>query len=308
MPVVSISRDENRYKTVYKTLELISEDIKKSIKGKKKILIKPNFVSDHVQLAATHVDCVRAIIDFILPFTSRKIVVAEGSAHDTFTGYRNFGYLKLKDDYGIELVDLNEDEYEEVEIFSRKVLGGFGTTTVEVAKTVLESDYRISPAMLKTHDMVIATLSMKNMVMGSVIDKTDMHQGYEAINLNIYKVAKLIPIHLAVIDGWEGMEGIGPVLGTSVDTRIAIASTDYVAADSIGASAMSIDPREIGYLSYATGKYGFEKLGEGELKKIETAGLKLEEVRRIFKLHYGYEEQRKWKVPEEKLKEVISRT
>jgi uncharacterized protein (DUF362 family) len=307
MPVVSIAREENRYKTVHKALELISEDIKKSIKGKKKILIKPNFVSDHIQLAATHVDCVRAIIDFILPFTSRKIIIAEDSAHDTFTGYRNFGYLKLKDDYGVELVDLNEDDYEEVEIFSRKILGGFGTTKVEVAKTVLESDYRISPAMLKTHDIVIATLSMKNMVMGSVIDKTDMHQGYQAINLNIYKVAKLIPIRLAVIDGWEGMEGIGPVLGTPVNTRIAIASTDYVAADTIGASVMGIDPREIGYLSYAAGKYGFEKLGEGELKKIETVGLKLEETKKIFKLHYGYEEQKKWKIPEEKIKEVLSK-
>jgi len=307
MPIVSIARENSRYATVQKALSLISEDVKKDIKGKKKILIKPNFVSDHVQLAATHVDAVKAIMDFILPLTSGKIIIAEGSAHDTFTGYKNFGYLQLKKDYGIELVDLNEDDYEEVEIFARKVLGGFGAMKVRVAKTAMEADYRISPAMLKTHDTVIATLSMKNMAMGAVIDKTDVHQGYQATNLNLYKIAKFVPPHLAVIDGWEGMEGNGPVHGEAVDMRIALASTDFVSADVVGASIMGFDTEEIGYLSYAVGKFGFKKLGEGDLKKIKIIGLKPEQVKRKFKPYSSYEEQKKWKIPEERLKEVLSK-
>lgn len=307
MPVVSIARENNRYTTVQKALSLISTDVRKSIKGKKKILIKPNFVSDHIQLAATHIDAVRAIIDFILPISSGKIFVAEASAHNTFTGYKNFGYLQLKKDYGIELIDLEEDDYEEVEILTRKFLSNFSTTKVRVAKSVLKADYRISPAMLKTHDTVIVTLTMKNMVMGAVLDKTRMHQGYQAINLNLYKVAKLLPVHLAVIDGWKGMEGNGPVHGNPVDTRIAIASTNFVAADSVGAYVMGFNPEEIGYLSYAAGNFGFEKLGEGNLEKIKTVGLKLEQARRKFKPYYSYEEQKKWQIPKEKLKEVLSK-
>ena len=38
----------------------------------------------------------------------------------------------------------------------------------------------------------------------------------------------------AVLDGWEGMEGNGPGDGTMVPSRIAIASTDFVAADRVG--------------------------------------------------------------------------
>lgn len=302
MSIVSIARANSRYATVKKALSLISADVKKSIKGKKKVMIKPNFVSDHIQLAATHVDCVRAIIDFILP-TSAELLIAEGSAGDTMRAYKNFGYVKLARDYGVELIDLNDDDYEEVEIFNRGLVD-VGTTKVRISKTALEVDYRISPAMLKTHDTVIATLSIKNMVMGCVQDKVRMHQGYQAINLNIYKIAKLLPVHLAVIDGWKGMEGNGPVHGTAVDMGIALASTDAVSADFVAAKVMGFDPKDIGYLSYAAGNFEFEKLGEGNFEKIEIVGLH-EKVSKCFKPHYTWEEQKKWQIGKEMLK-IIS--
>jgi uncharacterized protein (DUF362 family) len=82
------------------------------------------------------------------------------------------------------------------------------------------------------------------MVMGSVLDKGRMHQGYEALNLNLYKIVKLIPVHLAVLDGWRGMEGNGPVNGTEVYSRVVVASTDFVAADVVGTSLMGFDPSD----------------------------------------------------------------
>ena len=84
--------------------------------------------------------------------------------------------------------------------------------------------------------------------------------------------------------------------------------TDYctnvmpVSADVVGVFTMGFEPEEIGYLQYAAGKFGFERLGEGDLEKIKIVGLKPEQVRKKFKPHSGYEQQKKWQIPEGKFK------
>lgn len=71
----------------------------------------------------------------------------------------------------------------------------------------------------KTHDLVIATLSLKNMAVGSLRTKSACHAGYRGTNLNLYKLAPYVAPHLAVIDGYQGMEGNGPVSGDRVEWR-----------------------------------------------------------------------------------------
>ncbi|MHA2394784.1 MAG: DUF362 domain-containing protein [Promethearchaeota archaeon] len=301
---VSLACEEDRYSTVLKALTLIHDEVESSIDGKKKILIKPNFVWDNSPLCATHVDATRAIIDFINQFNPKEVLIAEGSAQNASLGFRNYNYLPLRKEYGVELIDLDDDDYEEAEIYTRRLTRSFRTTKVRVAKTVLEADYRISPAVLKTHDTVITTLTLKNMVMGAVLDKRRMHQGYQAMNLNLYKIAKLIPVHLALIDGWKSMEGNGPVQGTAVETKLALASTDFVAADTVATKLMGLDPSEIGYLQYAAGNYGFKSLGTGELSNIQIIGEPLDEVQRRFKPHSNYIEQKKWHISPKVLKKI----
>ena len=53
--------------------------------------------------------------------------------------------------------------------------------------------------------------------------------------------------HLAVIDGFEGMEGNGPNDGTPVDHRVCIAGLDWLAADRVGIELMGIDFANVGY-------------------------------------------------------------
>lgn len=304
MPKVSIAGENDRYSTITTALTIISNDIKRSIKNKAKILIKPNLVYDNLPLSATHVDTTRAVLDFLQQFNPKEIFIAESSTQSATRAFKNYNYLQLRQEYGIELIDLDDDDYDEVEIFTRE-RDGFGTAQVCVAKTIIEADYRISEAVLKTHDTVVVTLSLKNMVMGAVLNKRRMHQGYQAMNLNLYKIAKLIPVHLAVIDGWRGMEGNGPVSGTAVDTHVALASIDYVAADTVATKLMGFDPTEIGYLQYAAGKYGFSPLGTGAIPNINLAGKQLKTVQRRFKPHRDYLEQKKWRIPSDILKNVI---
>ncbi len=108
---------------------------------------------------------------------------------------------------------------------------------------------------MKTHNAQLVTMSVKNMVLGAPLhnapkttprwnDKSKYHVGIRMMQVNMMLTAqKLRPFWgAAVIDGYEGMEGNGPHRGTPVPHRIAIASTDYIAADRIGVEAMGIDP------------------------------------------------------------------
>jgi uncharacterized protein (DUF362 family) len=282
-------------------LDLIAPNVAQSLKGKRRLMIKPNFVSTSKQLAATHVDAVRALLDFLVKHYSGRLTVAEGpSASRLHLGLRNFNYLKLKREYGVEFVDLNEDDSVEVEVWDEDM----NKIGVRVAKTVIESDYRISVTPPKTHDLVIVTISIKNMVVGSLAglrNKSRIHQGYKAMNLNIAKIAKLVLPHLSVIDGFEGMDGNGPVSGEPVNLRIAIAGLDALAVDATAARVMGFDPLEVGYF------YHLNNLGVGvaDSNSIEMLGIPIQEATRRFKPHYSYRAQMGWKLSEKELKRLV---
>ena len=57
---------------------------------------------------------------------------------------------------------------------------------------------------------------------------------------------------LAVLDGIVGMEGNGPWNGTPIKHGIAIASTDWLAADRLAVELMSIDYKYVKYLQWCS--------------------------------------------------------
>lgn len=288
MSKVALIKGESRYKNVFSALKLVEEEIREKIRDKERIIIKPNFVSARVPLSATHVDSVRAVLDFLRPLTNQKIVIAEkstiGKASEAF---ESFDYLSLEKYYDVELKDLESDEYVEAEIFDSKGR----PLKVGIAKTILESDFRISVTPLKTHDTVVVTLSLKNMAVGALEKRVAMHQGYKAINLSLARLAEVIAPDLSVIDGFLAMEGDGPIYGEPVEMKVALAGVDFLSVDTVGAEVMGFEAPKIGYLYYCNKK----GLGQGDLEKIEIVGnAKLEEVRRQFKPHPDFWEQLKW--------------
>jgi uncharacterized protein (DUF362 family) len=340
---VSLIQGHSRYENIAQALSHIADEI--DLSDNRQVLIKPNFVSTRRQLAATHVDAMRGVLDFLRDRYNGPLTIAEGaSLSDTFAGYRNFGYLPLAEEYGAELVDLNGDETVTVQVFDRRLR----PLQLRVARRVVEADYRISVGPPKTHDTVIATASIKNIVMGALVnrkvvnegnqpptshshnerssldllrrlyhtlpswitdappitqakqifmsqfsgsDKAAMHQGYPAMNLNIGKVAPLVMPHLAVIDGFEAMEGQGPVSGDPVPWRVALASTDALAADMLTVYLMGLDPEMIGYLQHCHR----QNLGVGDLDRIKVVGnTTIEACRRQFRPHRTWQQQAKW--------------
>ncbi len=328
---VGLIQGNNRYDNLRAALDLIADDI--TFDGRRQVLIKPNFVSQR-QLAATHNDAMRAVLDFVRARYAGPLVIAEGAALvNTFESFAHFGYEALIAPYDVTLVDLNADDTVPVQVCDRH----WQPKTLRLARTVVESDLRISVGPPKTHDTAIVTLSIKNMVMGSLVnpmvaarapsrreslsvldkltpqwlrfsaladwamermaennlsDKFAMHQGYPVFNLNMALLAPWVWPHLAVIDGFEAMEGPGPTKGDPVDWRVALAGADALAVDAFTARLMGFDPNEIGYLHYCQ-RLG---LGVADFADIRTVGnVEPDAAQRQFKPHPGYRRQLKWR-------------
>jgi uncharacterized protein (DUF362 family) len=192
-------------------LEAISEQI--VLDGARCVLVKPNIVSVSNQAASTHVDGVRAVLEFVRARYHGRIVVGEGTAlSPTREGFRNFGYEALVQEYGIELVDLNGDEVVEVQVRNRQLR----PMAVCLARTAVEADYRISVGLPKTHDCIVVTLSIKNMVMGSLVNPGAPRPSGGGLRLARH-IAQLVPrwVRESVLAEWAKGTLLGGSNGSS---------------------------------------------------------------------------------------------
>ncbi len=182
---VALIRGDDRYGNVAQALEQIAADL--DLRGVRRVLIKPNFVVTHIPLAATHVEAVRAVLDFLRARYDGPITVAEGpSVQRAAEGFRAYGYEPLVKSHGVTLADLNDDEPYPVTVYDRRLR----PLRLHLARSVVESDFRISVGPPKTHDVVIVTLSLKNMVMGSLISR-HTHQA-PASGLSLERIKQLL--------------------------------------------------------------------------------------------------------------------
>lgn len=279
---------EGHRQGVEAALRLLSDqrDVGGLLRGEQ-VLVKPNCVSSTRGLAATHAEALEAVFEFLSRYDPKRIILGEGSAEDTLAAFRNFGYLELAERYGAEILDLNRDRAVPFTVYD----ASGRPREVPVARTALES-VRVSVALPKTHDTVIVTCTLKNLAVGAIQrpHKWDIHQRHPAINLNIALLSRALCPHLAVVDGHVGMEGDGPVSGTPVEHRIALAGTDPVAVDAVAAYLMGFEPGKIGYLVHAA-KLG---LGTVDLTEIQVMGADAETARRNYRPHRTYSSQLHW--------------
>ena len=281
MPRVALVRGDDRQKNIRNALEWIAADI--DLKGRRPIL-KVNFVSTYKPLSATHPDAVRPIVEFLRDRGHKNIGIAEGATVGTTSrGFREYGYDVLAKEYGLELIDLNEPESWKVVFVLHPDMKPH---PVKIASPMVDPNhYIISVTRPKSHLQVGVTLTAKNVIMGSIMimDKNRMHPSEAAnrvLDYNLFTVMQHLHIDLGVIDGFEGMEGNGPLNGEPVDHRVAVAGTDFLAVDRVGAEIMGADFDDIRYLNYLW-DWGF---GEADLDKIQIMGETIENCRREYKM------------------------
>jgi len=300
---VGLANEGDRRQNIYHALDLVRADIEAKLKPQ--VLLKPNFLSKDNQLASSHVDAIRGVIDFLMstPNPPTEILIAEGGNED-YSGqaFENFGYHLLKEEYNvsIELMDLNQEtKWVETPV----ILADNSDDTVKMPKTILDHPCTISVAIAKTHDACLVTLALKNMIMGTIYkpDRIKMH-GYhdhkdrtlpleaQTINVNLTRLARFLSPDIAVIDGTVGLEGNGPGGTDDVPLGVAAAGPDVIATDAVMAKVMGFEPLELGLYHYIH-ELG---LGVANLSQIDVLGTQIGTVQRSFKRHETADLQEQW--------------
>ena len=308
-PRVSLVKGDNRRKNVFNALVAIDDQIRPALNRKKYVLLKPNGLAPGRSLGATNLDCVHGILDYLAPRFKGPVVIAEGGESTYKEAFEGFGWNTVAPEHkpmDIKLAILNESQRYEL---MTGIDYDLHLVPIRLTAQLLDPDaFLISSSVLKTHNMVVATLSIKNVVMGAPLspppelkrpwtdsDKRKFHVGIRQSNYNLYMAVKRMMANwgAGVVDGYEGMEGNGPSQGTPVAHRIAVASTDFLAADRVGVECMGIDAGWPGYLNYCYQ----DGLGQWDLSKIDVVGAKIADVQRKYLLHADVDRMLEWRGP-----------
>jgi uncharacterized protein (DUF362 family) len=328
---VALVRGSDRYHNIREALALLGQE---AVSGKRHI-VKPNFVSTKVQLAATHRDAAKAVIDHVRQQTGDPVIIAEGAAAaDTFEGYDHFGFTTLAREYGdVQLLDLNRDPYETVTLYDDELK----PQPFRIAKTMMESDHRISLAIPKTHDAAVVTLSLKNMVVGSLTRDV----GFNMVNLAggmVDRLIRVVPSCLKPLFSFQGLSRIGitrfsgsdkvrlhqgylrlhlflyqlirilPPHLCVLDGFAAMEGNGPVSGNRVdwgiavaGTDGVAVDTVAAHLMGFDPQSIGYlhfcsrDGLGEGNLDRVRIIGSPIEECRYSFKPHQSYEAQLNWR-------------
>jgi len=233
----------------------------------KKVLIKPNCTGlfRPKEGRTTHPAIIKSLIELLKP-VCKSIVIGESSSVgiDTMKAYKATGISDVARKLKIPLIDFKKSKYIEI-----KVNNGIILKKLSIPEELLEADYIISLAKMKTNYVSHISCSMKNM---KGILKDEEKKMFHKIGLSksIADLNNCFNNVLAVVDGVLASELYEPVKG-----NVLVASKDAVACDSVCAKIMGINPEKIGYIKLIKKTKKF--------KKIRLIGDKILQVSKKFK-------------------------
>ena len=301
---VAFTTGADRQQMLFQVIKPFEKEIRAGLKGKQ-LIIKPNMVVTNVALCATHVEALRSLLEYLKPIYKGLIIIAESSSQpNSAEGFKNYGYLELEKNYNIKFVDLNTAGSKPFYVLDKNL----HLDKIQIADSFANPDnYIISISRLKTHNTVVMTAGVKNMCMAAPVFrqasggnkpqsyKWNMHSGGSRfIQYNLYLMAQSVRPDFTIIDGVEGMEGDGPISGTPVAHKIALAGQDVVAVDSMCCRLMGIPLEDVGYLNYCAAG----GLGNIDREKIDIIGSEDPDKHIIkYKLSPNIAYQLEWKDP-----------
>jgi uncharacterized protein (DUF362 family) len=289
---VSLAKSQDHYQGVKDSLTLLEDDLKRKLQNVDEVIIKINFVKTSNELATTPFDAVKSFVEFITPFYEGKIVIAEESTlDDTKEGFKMYGFTDFADEHDqVELLDIGDDE-----VIEKKIVYPEGELTFPLSKTIVEAPFLVSITRPKTHDRVVVTLGIKNVLIGTIQGKLEnrrhTHQGKYIHNI-MTSIAEFAYPDLVILDGTVGMQGDGPGSGEHINSNWTLASLDALAADSLATYLMGFDVNDVGHLNMLRDKE-FGLLYPRD--QIEIVGEDPQKFITPYKPHSTFEEQKEWK-------------
>jgi uncharacterized protein (DUF362 family) len=310
---VAAIRGEDLYAMTREALEAVG-GAQKIVNEGETVFIKPNmsllpFVPNignrFVTGECTKPEIVIAVAEECLRAGAAEVIVGDGSQTPTFDwklattldGSTNLAAeaQRLSSKYGgkVTLACLDIDSPDWVEVPTSTYI-----EKVAISSLVARADRVISIPVMKTHQWAQLTLSLKNFVGVTPLERYGWkaadtgwlrvlldHRSPEAIAQLCLDIVNAVKPDLAIIDASIGVEGNGPSTvegdGLTVDMKdrlgswLLLASTDLVAADATAARIMSHDVAEVKQLGMAY------EMGLGEMREesIEIVGERLDDLR-----------------------------
>jgi uncharacterized protein (DUF362 family) len=234
------------------------------VKGKS-ILIKPNNgrAAHAGQGINTDPGAVAGAIEKLRDAGASSIAIGESPivGVDTMLAFTRSGVKEVAERYGVPLLDLNAKRFVKKEIPGARIVN-----TTKVCSSIYDFDLILSLPVAKCHMHTGVTLSIKNMK-GCLWEheKVRYHQLEYAegshfpdktLDSAISDLATVLLPHISLIDGYIGMEGMGPSGGEPIKSDFAVASLNPVGADAFGCIMMGLSPKEIPHLVIAAERLG----------------------------------------------------
>lgn len=280
---VAVTYGSDHVDNIFRAMQALKTQIAAKI-GNRPVLIKTNHVSGgNIPLADTPYECVEGILQFLKSIGKTDVTVAECSiGNPPLLAFQKIGFYNLLKKYPVRFKSLSEEGYQWMNVFFQNAL----TNRVRISTLLMNPDYFvISACRPKAHDRVVATLSLKNIVMGSVIvdastfnagggmsDKNSMHNSgstttytyvndstnitgttyykHQDLNDTICMLSRLLAPDMSVIDAYQGMQHNGPINGQPVDPQqAAIASLDFLSADRIATMLMDVHNSIVNFIN-----------------------------------------------------------
>ncbi len=261
------------YTALKKSLGLIG-GLSDLVHQRKKVLVKINHLppaSPAEKGIVTHPVFVEAVLT-LLKETGADVTLGDDIESGTEDGYLVSGFRQMSERAGVELINLREAGFVEVECH------GSLLKKVCVSRVCLEADVIVNLPKFKTHVLTVFTGCVKNMY--GVIPaglRTRFHGEYpkrEDFGRAIVDIFSAVRPQLNIMDGIVAMEGEGPACGDLRKLGIILAGWDAVAVDAVATKIVRLEP-----MAVATTRLADERgLGVGDLKRIAVLGEKLEDI------------------------------
>jgi uncharacterized protein (DUF362 family) len=214
-----------------------------SFKNEKRIVIKPNmcYYWDFSTGYTTDPKFVGALIEVIrekVPNAEISIVEADASAMKCKYAFKLLGFENLARDFGVNLVNLSDDEAESI-----KVTVNNRDFSFLLPNTIQSADLRINVPKPKYMDQTTITCALKN-VFGCNPEPLK-YKLHSFLDEAIVAINKIMRFDVCVLDG---------LIVTGVSTRrlgLVMASRDPVAFDAAAARLMGVEPGRVRHLRLA---------------------------------------------------------
>ncbi|MBI2906574.1 MAG: DUF362 domain-containing protein [Chloroflexi bacterium] len=243
--------------------------IDRFVKPGNDVIVKPNIcVAYHTYeyAATTNPWVVRALVKMSLEAGARRVRVMDfpnGGTADV--AYVKSGIAEQVEAAGGHMEYMSSFKY----VFA-DIPEGRDIRKWEIYEDILKADVVINVPIAKDHRLAKLTMGMKNLM--GVLRKETRNQMHNNQGQRLADVASRIRPTLTIVDAVRILVAHGPNGGNLADVRkldTVIASPDFVAADSYGATLFDMKPSDLGYIEAATA------MGLG---KSNLASLRIEEI------------------------------